>query len=74
MADTGHLKTQLNELIKQHVEYDVNTRTEYVYTARADAVDGSPCSVVRYSYIGTTTRVQYMKEYTGLWNAAWEVF
>jgi hypothetical protein len=74
MADTGHLKTQLNELIKQHVEYDVNTRTEYVYTARADALDGSPCSVVRYSYSGTTTRVVYMKEYIGTWDAAWEVF
>lgn len=74
MADTGHLKTQLNELIKQYATYDVYNRTEYVYTARADAVDESPCSVVRYAYVGTTTRVSYMKEYIGVWDAAWESF
>ena len=70
----GHLKSQLHELVKQHVEYDGLSRTEYVYTVQAGAPDGAPCSVVRYSYDGTSARVVYMKEYSGTWDSAWEVF
>lgn len=72
--DTGHLITQANELVKQHIEYDGTSRTEYVYTVRADATNGSPCSVVRYSYDGLSARVVFMKEYTSTWNSAWDVF
>jgi hypothetical protein len=72
--DTGHLKTQVNELVKQHIEYDVNNRSEYVYTAPANAQNGTPCSVVRYSFSGVTSRIVFMKEYTGTWNSAWDLF
>ena len=72
--DTGHLKTQAAELVKQHIEYDVNNRVEYVYTVRADATNNTPCSVVRYSYIGLTSNVVFMKEYTSVWNSAWDLF
>lgn len=74
MADTGHLKTQQHELIKQHCEYDGSGRMQYVYTVRADAEDGTPCSVVRYAYDGLSSRVLYMKEDTAVWDAAWELF
>jgi len=72
--DTGHLKTQAYEFVKQYIEYDGSNRTEYVYTVRADATDGTPCSVVRYSYDGASTRIVYMQEYTSNWQAAWETF
>jgi hypothetical protein len=72
--DTGHLKTQAHELVKQHVEYDASNRTEYVYTVRADAQDDTPCSVVRYSYDGLSSRVVFMREYTGTWDSAWDLF
>lgn len=74
MSDTGHLKTQEHELVKQYIEYDGSARVEYVYTVRADAVDNTPCSVVRYAYDGTTSRVIYMKEYTATWDISWEQF
>ena len=74
MADTGHLKTQATELVKQHIEYDGSSRAEYVYTVRADALDLVPCSVVRYSYVGLTSKVVFMKEYAGVWLAAWDLF
>ena len=74
MADTGHLKTQAHELVKQHIEYDGSSRMEYVYTVRADALDLTPCSVVRYSYVGLTSKVAFMKEYTGTWLIAWDLF
>jgi len=74
MADTGHLKTQAHELVKQHIDYDGAARAEYVYTVDADAKDGTPCSVVRYAYDGATSRVLYMKEYVSVWDAAWELF
>lgn len=74
MADTGHLITQAHELVKQHVEYDGSNRVSYIYTVRADATNGTPCSVVRYSYNGLTTDVVFMKEYTSTWNSAWDLF
>ena len=72
--DTGHLKTQAHELIKQHIEYDGSGRVEYVYTVRADALDTTPCSIVRYSYNGLTADVVFMKEYTGVWDISWDLF
>lgn len=74
MGDRGHLLTQAHELVKQYVEYDADERTEYVYTVHADAEDGTPCSVVRYAYDGTSSRVIYMKEYTSTWDSDWEEF
>lgn len=74
MADTGHLKTQASELVKQHIEYDSNSRVEYVYTVRNDAADLTPCGVVRYSYVGLTSKVVFMKEYSGTWLIAWDLF
>jgi hypothetical protein len=74
MADTGHLKTQLNELIKQHCEYDGNGRLSFVYTVRADADHGTPCSVVRYGYAGTSSKVIFMKELTDVWDSSWDLF
>ena len=71
---SGHLVTQAHELVKQHIEYDAQNRTEYVYTVRADATNGTPCSVVRYSFVGLTANVAFMKEYLGTWNSAWETF
>lgn len=72
--DSGHLKTQANELVKQHTEYDDSNRAEYIYTAPSNAVDGTPCSVVRFAYSGLSPRVAFMKEYTGNWNDDWDVF
>lgn len=72
--DTGHLITQANELVKQHIAYDGSDRPEYIYTVRADAKDGDPCSVVRYSYSGISSRVVFMKEYTGVWDITWDLF
>lgn len=74
MSDTGHLKTQAHELVKQHIEFDGNSRVEYVYTARSDASNGTPCSVVRYSYDGISSRIVFMKEYTSTWDATWDLF
>lgn len=74
MSDTGHLKTQAHELVKQHIEYDGSNRVEYVYTVHSDGVDGTPCSVVRYAYVGISTLVVFMKEYTGTWDGSWDLF
>jgi hypothetical protein len=74
MNDTGHLKTQAAELVKQSITYDLSSRPEYIYTVRADAAHGTPCSVVRYAYVGASSRVSYMKEYTSTWDSSWELF
>lgn len=74
MADRGHLQTQAQELVKQYIVYDASLRPEYVYTVQADARDLTPCSAVRYSYDGASSRVVYMKEFTSVWNSSWEVF
>jgi len=73
-ADTNQLKTQLNEQLKQHVEFDVNLRPEYVYTCRTDTLNGFPCSVVRYAYVGLSSKVVFMKESVGVWDSTWDLF
>lgn len=70
----GHLTTQAHEFVKQHIDYDVNNRPEYVYTVRADATNNTPCSAVRYGYSGLTSRILFMKEYSATWNSAWDLF
>ena len=72
--DSGHLKTQTHELVKQHTEFDGSNRVEYVYTVRADATEATPCSVVRYSYVGASSRIIFMKEFVSTWQIAWDVF
>ena len=67
---TMHLKTQLNELVKQYIAYDASLRTEYVYTAPTDAADGTPCTRVQYVYSGATTRIVKMKETVDTWVSA----
>lgn len=74
MADTGHLKTQAHEAIKSHSEFDAQNRLEYMYIARADAEDGAPCGVTRYSYDLLSSRVVFMKEYESAWDATWDLF
>lgn len=70
----GHLVTQAHEFVKQYITYDGTNRVEYVYTARANAKNGEPCSVVRYAYVGLTANVSFMKEYDSTWNSAWDAF
>lgn len=74
MSDTGHLKTQANELVKQHCEYDNLGRVTDVYTVRSDASNGVPCSIVKYSYDGNSSRVIFMKEGLAIWDGSWDVF
>ena len=66
----GHL----TDPVKTYSAYDGLGRLEYVYTAKAEALDADPCMVTRYAYIGTTTRVLFMKEYVAAWDVSWEAF
>ena len=68
-----HLLTQAHELVKSHTEYDGNDRVEYVYTASTNAVNGAPCSAVKYSYVGATSRIENMREFNTTWNSAWDL-
>lgn len=69
----AHLKTGTNEYIKQYLVYDGSDRLEYVYEARANALDGEPCLVTRYTYWTTSTRVKQMEEYEGSWSSAYDI-
>lgn len=71
---TSLIKTSLNEYTKCHQEFDSQSRLEYLYTAGVQAQTGDPCMVTRYSYVGGTSYVSYMKEYEGTWNESWETF
>jgi hypothetical protein len=78
MADAIESKTDLTksieaELIKTHIEYDVNNRAEYIYTAPAHAVDGAPCIVTKYTYDGVSTRVVTFQEFRTVWDSAWDL-
>jgi len=72
-GNTGQITTQAHELIKQYIEYDGIGRPTIVHTARADAVDGTPCSKVTYTYLApTSTSVQFMIEEDDSWDITWE--
>jgi hypothetical protein len=65
-----HLKSHIKEGMKMYITYDISARMEYVYEAPTDAVDGAPCLVTQYAYVGATTRVEKMKESQGTWVSA----
>lgn len=70
---TTGLKSQANELIKQHTTFDTSNRPTVVYTAPINAGNGKPCTTVTYQYLdSTSSRVTGMKEGIGQWNSAWD--
>lgn len=73
MADTGHLKTNLHELVKQYVIYDGSGRMTDVYEARADAVQATPCLRTQYTYDGVSSRVEKRKESAAAWDITWDM-
>lgn len=68
------LKGHMEGPVKTHIEYDAQLRVEYVYTASVGVPDGGPCFVTRYGYVGSTTRVDFMREDLGAWQLTWETF
>lgn len=78
MADLIESKTDITktidkELIKTHIEYDVNNRAELIFTAPAGAIDGAPCIVTKYTYDGVSTRVVTFQEFRAAWDSAWDL-
>jgi hypothetical protein len=67
------LQTEAGEFVKQYIAYDSSSRPEYVYVAAAGAADGAPCSITRYTYDGTSSRVLKMKEYEGTWDSSYDI-
>jgi len=68
------LITQRDELVKQFIVLDAQGRSEFVYTAHTDQVDGGFCSRVQYAYFNpTTTQVEKMKETNDVWLAAYDI-
>lgn len=72
-TNRSYLKTEASEFVKQYIAYDSSSRPEYIYVAPVDAANGAPCSVTRYSYDGTSSRVLKMKEYAGTWNSSYDI-
>lgn len=70
---SGQLKTHLSEYVKTYQEFDVNGRVTKTITARHDAVHGEVAVCTAYSYVGTTTRINFMLEYEVLWDSAWDL-
>jgi hypothetical protein len=73
MADTAHLKTNRNELVKQYIVYDGNGRMTDVYEARNDAEDGTPCLRTQYTYDGASSRIEKRLETLDTWLAAYDI-
>ncbi len=70
--------TEAKEFVKQYIELDGQGRVESVYTARATATSGQPCSKTTYGYAGlTSTVIIKRKEELSTWDPAatgtWEI-
>lgn len=72
-SPTARLKSYSKELIKQYVAYDVYSRPEYIYEARADASDEDPCICTQYVYDGLTSNIVKMKETNSSWDSDWDI-
>lgn len=71
--DTGHLKTNQNEMIKSYITYDGSDRMSVVYEARANAEDGDPCMKTTYTYVTGTTRIEKMLEEVAEWDSSYDM-
>ncbi len=73
LSTTALLKSHANELVKQYIVYDGQSRVFQVYTAVASTADQEPCLVTEYSYVGpVSTQIQARKEYNGVWSSAYD--
>jgi len=71
---TQGLTTQRNELFKQYNIYDVNNRLVTVYTAGYNAITGTGCTRVDYTYINPTSpQVEKMRESNDVWDASYDI-
>jgi len=73
-SKTAIIKTALNEYTKSKQIFDGSGRLEYLYVAGIQAKNNDPCIVTRYTYIGATSNVDYVKEYEGKWLTSFETF
>lgn len=71
---TAIIKTALNEYTKSYQVLDGQLRLEYLYEAGTHAKHGDACMVTRYSYYGSSSNVEYVKEYESTWDIAFEKF
>lgn len=71
--DTGTLKTNARELVKQYCVYDINARMTSMYEARADAVTGTPCMLTTYTYDGVSNRIVKRRESVGAWDSSYDI-
>lgn len=76
---TSQLLTELKGFVKQYIKLDAQGRSAEVYTAAANAIAGSRCSVTKYGYAGpASTAIITRKEVMGIWNPtndiAWETY
>ena len=72
-STSAQLTTGAKEYVKQYITYDSSSRPEYVYTAAVGTIHGAPCSVTRYVYVGTTSRISKRKEYDGTWDSSYDI-
>lgn len=70
---TDFVKTHIAEAIKQRFVYDGSDRMTDVYSASTDAKHGEACSHTQYEYVGTSGRVEKMKETMSTWDSSWDI-
>lgn len=69
---TEMLKITREELVKQYVEFDVQTRPYKIHTAPVWAKNGDPCIVTEILYVdNTSTTVLGQKEGYTTWDTGW---
>ena len=71
---TQHLTTQLHELTKQFLVYDVEGRVESVYTTGYQTQPNGSCTRVEYTYVtATSSNIEKMRESNDIWLAAYDI-
>lgn len=71
--DNSQLKTGMHEPVKQYQIFDGDGRVTHLYEARANAADGDPCMLTRFSYDGTSSRIEKTLESVASWDESWDI-
>jgi hypothetical protein len=67
------VKSGNEEYLKQYLVYDGSNRITQIYEAMANALNGDPCLLTEYGYVGISSRVEKMRESESTWDSSWEL-
>lgn len=74
-GESGQLKikTSQQQYVKTHSVFDGSFRLTHIYEAASATTNGAPCMVTRFSYDGSSSRIENSVEEDAFWDSSWDI-